>query len=170
MGSSGAGKSTLIRILTGELTDYDGDIYLDSHNYQEISLESLQNIFALIPQKAHLFKDTLRTNLTLGRSVDKNFFKEVLTFAHVDKFIGKDLDTTFQDDLSGGQAARIAIARELLGNKPIVIMDEAVSNLDKLTAIDIERKLLQTNELTVIMITHHLYDENRALFDQIIKL
>lgn len=170
IGSSGAGKSTLIRILTGELTDYDGDIYLDSHNYQEISLESLQNIFALIPQKAHLFKDTLRTNLTLGRSVDKNFFKEVLTFAHVDKFIGKDLDTTFQDDLSGGQAARIAIARELLGNKPIVIMDEAVSNLDKLTAIDIERKLLQTNELTVIMITHHLYDENRALFDQIIKL
>lgn len=102
--------------------------------------------------------------------MDKNFFKEVLTFAHVDKFIGKDLDTTFQDDLSGGQAARIAIARELLGNKPIVIMDEAVSNLDKLTAIDIERKLLQTNELTVIMITHHLYDENRALFDQIIKL
>lgn len=102
--------------------------------------------------------------------MDKDVFKEVLTFAHVDKFIDKGLDTTFQDDLSGGQAARIAIARELLGNKPIVIMDEAVSNLDKTTAIDIERKLLQKNELTVIMITHHLYDENRALFDQIIKL
>ena len=102
--------------------------------------------------------------------MDKDVFKKVLTFAHVDKFIDKSLDTTFQDDLSGGQAARIAIARELLGNKPIVITDEAVSNLDKATAIDIERKLLQANELTVIMITHHLYDENRALFDQIIKL
>ncbi len=49
-------------------------------------------------------------------------------------------------------------------------MDEGVSNLDKTTAINIERRLLQTKELTVIMITHHLYDENRALFDQIIEI
>ena len=74
------------------------------------------------------------------------------------------------DDLSGGQRARISIARELIDNKPIVIMDEGVSNLDKTTAINIERSLLQTKELTVIMITHHLYDENKALFDQIIAL
>lgn len=49
-------------------------------------------------------------------------------------------------------------------------MDEGASNLDKTTAINIERRLLQTKELTVIMVTHHLYDENRALFDQIIEI
>ena len=71
------------------------------------------------------------------------------------------------DDLSGGQRARISIARELIGKKPILIMDEGVSNLDKTTAINIERRLLQTKELTVIMITHHLYDENRALLTKL---
>ncbi|WP_208854007.1 ATP-binding cassette domain-containing protein [Streptococcus equinus] len=170
IGNSGAGKSTLIRILTGELTDYDGEICLDNHNYKEISLESLQNIYAIIPQKAHLFKDTLHTNLTLGRSVDKEQFKKALSLSHVENFIEGRLNQIYNDDLSGGQRARISIARELIDNKPIVIMDEGVSNLDKTTAINIERSLLQTKELTVIMITHHLYDENKALFDQIIAL
>lgn len=88
----------------------------------------------------------------------------------MDNFIEGRLNQIYNDDLSGGQRARISIARELIGNKPILIMDEGVSNLDKTTAINIERRLLQTKELTVIMITHHLYDENRALFDQIIEI
>lgn len=109
-------------------------------------------------------------NLTLGRSVDKEQFEKALSLSHVDNFIEGRLNQIYNDDLSGGQRARISIARELIGNKPILIMDEGVSNLDKTTAINIERRLLQTKELTVIMITHHLYDENRALFDQIIEI
>ncbi len=170
VGGSGAGKSTLIRVLTGELTHYDGDIVIDNHHYKDIPLESLQDIFALIPQKPHIFKESLLDNLTLGRSVDKEQFEKALSLSHVDNFIEGRLNQIYNDDLSGGQRARISIARELIANKPILIMDEGVSNLDKNTAIDIERNLLQTKELTVIMITHHLYDENKALFDQIIKL
>lgn len=86
-GGSGAGKSTLIRVLTGELTCYDGDIVIDNHHYKDTLLESLQTIFALIPQKPHIFKESLLDNLTLSRSVDKDVFKKVLTFAHVDSFI-----------------------------------------------------------------------------------
>ena len=88
----------------------------------------------------------------------------------MDNFIEGRLNQIYNDNLSGEQRTRISIARELIGNKPILIMDEGVSNLDKTTAINIERRLLQTKELTVIMITHHLYDENRALFDQIIEI
>lgn len=87
VGGSGAGKSTLIRVLTGELTCYDGDIVIDNHHYKDTLLESLQTIFALIPQKPHIFKESLLDSLTLGRSVDKDVFKKVLTFAHVDSFI-----------------------------------------------------------------------------------
>jgi len=170
VGGSGAGKSTLIRVLTGELTHYDGDIVIDNHHYKNTLLESLQTIFALIPQKPHIFKESLLDNLTLGRSVDKEQFEKALSLSHVDNFIEGRLNQIYNDDLSGGQRARISIARELIGNKPILIMDEGVSNLDKATAINIERRLLQTKELTVIMITHHLYDENRALFDQIIEI
>lgn len=170
VGGSGAGKSTLIRVLTGELTRYDGDIVIDNHHYKDTLLESLQTIFALIPQKPHIFKESLLDNLTLGRSVDKEQFEKTLSLSHVDNFIEGRLNQIYNDDLSGGQRARISIARELIGNKPILIMDEGVSNLDKTTAINIERRLLQTKELTVIMITHHLYDENRALFDQIIEI
>lgn len=87
VGGSGAGKSTLIRVLTGELTCYDGDIVIDNHHYKDTLLESLQTIFALIPQEPHIFKESLLDNLTLSRSVDKDVFKKVLTFAHVDSFI-----------------------------------------------------------------------------------
>ncbi|HEP1263216.1 TPA: ATP-binding cassette domain-containing protein [Streptococcus pyogenes] len=170
VGGSGSGKSTLIRLLTGELINYEGEIFLDNKNYKKISLKSLQEIFALIPQRPHIFKDTLLDNLTLGRSVDKTFFDNILKTSHVDTFIKGRLERKYEDNLSGGQKARVSIARELLGNKPIVIMDEGVSNLDKETAIDIEQKLLKSKDLTVIMITHHLYDENRELFNYIVDI
>ena len=170
VGGSGSGKSTLIRVLTGELTHYEGDIFIDNHNYKELSLRSLQDIFSLIPQKAYLFKDTLLDNMTLGRSIDKENFDEILHLSRIDRFIKGRLNQEYKDDLSGGQQARISIARELLGDKPIIIMDEAVANLDKKTAVDIERELLQIENLTIIMITHHLYDENKELFDQIISI
>lgn len=170
MGGSGSGKSTLIRVLTGELTHYEGDIFIDKYNYKELSLRGLQDIFALIPQKAYLFKDTLLDNMTLGRSIDKDNFDEILHLSRIDRFIKGRLNQEYKDDLSGGQQARISIARELLGDKPIIIMDEAVANLDKKTAVDIERELLQIENLTIIMITHHLYDENKELFDQIISI
>nr|MBP6301332.1 ABC transporter ATP-binding protein [Lactococcus sp.] len=59
---------------------------------------------------------------------------------------------------------------ELMGDKPILIMDESTANLDKQTAIQIEQNILSNPTLTVIMITHHLYDESRDLLDQIIQL
>ncbi len=108
--------------------------------------------------------------MTLGRSIDKENFDEILHLSRIDRFIKGRLNQEYKDDLSGGQQARISIARELLGDKPIIIMDEAVANLDKKTAVDIERELLQIENLTIIMITHHLYDENKELFDQIISI
>lgn len=67
----------------------------------------------------------------------------------MDNFIEGRLNQIYNDNLSGEQRTRISIARELIGNKPILIMDEGASNLDKTTAINIERRLLQTKELTV---------------------
>ena len=103
----------------------------------------------MIPQKTTYFlKESLLDNLTLGRSVDKRaVLKKTLSLSHVDNFIEGRFESNLQhDDLSGGQRVRISIARELIGNKPILIMDEGVSNLDKTTAINIERRLLQTKE------------------------
>ncbi|WP_231501460.1 ATP-binding cassette domain-containing protein [Oceanivirga salmonicida] len=169
-GDSGSGKSTLLKILTGEILNYDGDILVDGINYRNIDFKSLQNIVGIIMQKPYILSETLRDNLLIGRNIKDETFKRALELSYVDEFALDRLDTIYTDDLSGGQKQRISIARELIGEKDILILDESTANLDKRRAIEIEKNILSQKDLTVIMVTHHLYDENKEFFDKIIKL
>ena len=137
----------------------------------------LREKIGYIPQKAFLFSGTVQDNLIMGKKdASLQEMQHALEIAQAKTFIDilpeKLLTLVSQGgtNFSGGQKARLSIARELMGDKPILIMDESTANLDKQTAIQIEQNILSNPTLTVIMITHHLYDESRDLLDQIIQL
>ncbi|WP_064616699.1 ATP-binding cassette domain-containing protein [Streptobacillus moniliformis] len=169
-GASGTGKSTLLKILTGEILNYDGDILLDGINYRNIDFKCLQNIIGIVMQKPYILSETLRDNLLIGRNINEEVFQKVIKLSYVDEFVLDKLDRVYEDDLSGGQKQRIGIARELMGEKEILILDEINANIDKKCAIEIEKNILSQKDLTVIIVSHHLYDESKDYFDEIIEL
>ena len=170
VGESGSGKTTLIQLLNGDLEDYQGTIKLDGLDYKIIDKGKLQSIIATISQFPYLFNDSLEENLKMNREITDEKLEKVLKEVKAEDFLKGKLTNKFDNNLSGGQQQRVAIARELLGEKPILIMDESTASLDKLTALAVEQNILQNPSLTVIMITHHFYDETRPYFDEVIEL
>lgn len=163
IGRSGAGKSTLLKLLQGAVTPTEGKV---SFNGFEASLlkEESSSVISVLNQNPHLFDTTLRNNIMLGvdRATDEELGKAI-RLAQLEEMIDNlpnGVDTFMQETgqrFSGGERQRVALARILLQDTPIVIMDEPNASLDPLT----EKELLKTiftslQGKTVIWITHHL--------------
>ena len=170
IGDSGSGKSTLINLLVGNKQDYEGEILLDGKDYKGINRKSLPHVMSVIMQFPYLFKETVEENLTLGRKISPDIFDKSIRIACADDFVFNKLDTVYDKNLSGGQQERLSVARELMGSKPILVMDESTASVDKKTALAVEKNILENPDLTVIMITHHLYDETQSYLDEVIHL
>lgn len=170
IGDSGSGKSTLINLLVGNKQDYEGEILLDGKDYKGINRKSLPRVMSVIMQFPYLFKETVEENLTLGRKISPDIFDKSIRIACADDFVFNRLDTVYDKNLSGGQQERLSVARELMGSKPILVMDESTASVDKKTALAVEKNILENPDLTVIMITHHLYDETQSYLDEVIHL
>lgn len=170
IGDSGSGKSTLINLLVGNKQDYEGEILLDGKDYKGINRKSLPHVMSVIMQFPYLFKETVEENLTLGRKISPDIFDKSIRIACADDFVFNKLDTVYDKNLSGGQQERLSVARELMGSKPILVMDESTASVDKKTALAVEKNILENLDLTVIMITHHLYDETQSYLDEVIHL
>ena len=170
IGDSGSGKSTLINLLVGNKQDYEGEILLDGKDYKGINRKSLPRVMSVIMQFPYLFKETVEENLTLGRKISPDIFDKSIRIACADDFVFNKLDTVYDKNLSGGQQERLSVARELMGSKPILVMDESTASVDKKTALAVEKNILENRDLTVIMITHHLYDETQSYLDEVIHL
>lgn len=170
IGDSGSGKSTLINLLVGNKQDYEGEILLDGKDYKGINRKSLPHVMSVIMQFPYLFKETVEENLTLGRKISSDIFDKSIRIACADDFVFNKLDTVYDKNLSGGQQERLSVARELMGSKPILVMDESTASVDKKTALAVEKNILENPDLTVIMITHHLYDETQSYLDEVIHL
>ena len=170
IGDSGSGKSTLINLLVGNKQDYEGEILLDGKDYKGINRKSLTRVMSVIMQFPYLFKETVEENLTLGRKISPDIFDKSIRIACADDFVFNKLDTVYDKNLSGGQQERLSVARELMGSKPILVMDESTASVDKKTALAVEKNILENPDLTVIMITHHLYDETQSYLDEVIHL
>lgn len=170
IGDSGSGKSTLINLLVGNKQDYEGEILLDGKDYKGINRKSLPHVMSVIMQFPYLFKETVEENLTLGRKISPDIFDKSIRIACADDFVFNKLDTVYDKNLSGGQQERLSVARELMGSKPILVMDESTASVDKKTALAVEKNILENSDLTVIMITHHLYDETQSYLDEVIHL
>lgn len=163
VGPSGSGKTTLIKLILGQLSGYEGNIYFDGTNVALYSGESLRQQIAYISQNVYLFNETLKENILLHQSLEDSCLSEFTQ--QKDMLIGEN-----GSRLSGGQKQRIAVARALIRQKPIIILDEGTSALDQQNAFEIESKLLNHQDLTVIMITHHLNPVLMNQYDEVIDL
>lgn len=165
VGASGSGKTTLISLLSGFSTPTKGKILL---NDKEINLKYsdwLNNI-SYISQFPFIFPDTIKNNILYysNENVDNNKLFEICKLVGLDEFIEKlenKYDTFIGEgglELSGGQSQRIAIARALISDRKIVILDEPTSHLDIETEFEIKTKLLELfKDRTVIIATHRLH-------------
>lgn len=175
VGPSGSGKSTAVELLSGNLSGYEGCMWLQSGNtgnnstqrYQinDLSIESLTREIAIVAAQSHLFAGTLRDNLLMAKpDATESELWQALEAAHIDEFVhaqSQELDLAIEQgasNLSGGQKQRIAIARALLREPAVYIFDEATSSVD----VESETLILQTIRAladrgkTVIMVTHRM--------------
>ncbi len=164
VGYSGAGKSTLVQLIMCLYDIQNGKILIDKQDISTVNKQSLRENVSFIPQHPSLFHRTVYENILYGR-VDASYDDVIHAAkkAHAHEFIVKlpqGYDTAVGErgiKLSGGQCQRIAIARAILKDAPILILDEATSSLDSLTEKLIQESLeIAMNHRTVIVIAHRL--------------
>ena len=164
VGLSGSGKSTLMNLLLRFYNINSGSIRIDGQDLHDITLHSLRNAMAFVPQESMLFDDTVRANIRYGRedASDEDIY-EAARSAAADDFIRQlpeGYDTMIGAHgvrLSGGQRQRLAIARAMLKNAPILLLDEATSSLDNESERSIQSALKQLMKgRTTLVIAHRL--------------
>ena len=161
-GKSGAGKSTLIYLLMRFFDPDKGNVYIGGKNMRDMKPEDVRKNIAYVPQDVYIFHGSIIDNLRLGKpDASLEEIKEAAKIAVADGFISemKDGYNSFIGErgatLSGGQKQRLAIARALLTNADIIIMDEAVSNLDSESEAEFRMALDNiSRQKTIITIAH----------------
>lgn len=164
VGPTGAGKTTLINLLMRFYDPQEGEIRIDGHSSLDVTRRSLRRSFAMVLQDTWLFKGTIRENIAYGRpETSLEDIKKVARAAHISDFIEAqpdEYDTIIDDDasnLSQGQKQLLTIARAMLIDAPMLILDEATSNVDSRTEIliqDAMNKLIEGR--TSFVIAHRL--------------
>jgi subfamily B ATP-binding cassette protein HlyB/CyaB len=164
MGRSGSGKTTVTRLLQGLNRDYEGMIKIDGMDLREIDLDHLRSNIGVVPQENFLFSGTVRDNISAARpnaSFDK--VVQAAQLAGAEEFIERlpqGYETVVEEgavNFSGGQRQRLAIARALLVDPPILILDEATSALDAESEAIVNANLIRiAKNRTVIIISHRL--------------
>jgi len=169
VGKTGSGKSTLVNLLPRFYDVSEGCLRIDGHDVREYELTSLRDQIALVSQEVVLFNDSIRANIAFGRSVPTAAIEEAARAAYVMEFVEglpAGLDTMVGDRgvlLSGGQRQRISIARALLKDAPILILDEAMSALDTESERIIQAALEQLmHNRTTLVIAHRLSTIEKA--------
>jgi ATP-binding cassette subfamily B protein len=164
VGPSGSGKSTLARLLFRFYDVGSGEITIDGQDIRQVTQGSVRRAMGIVPQDTVLFNDTVRYNIAYGRTdATEAEVEQAASAAHIHEFIAgtpKGYDTMVGErglKLSGGEKQRVAIARTLLKNPPIVIFDEATSALDSANerAIQAELQSAAQNKTTLV-IAHRL--------------
>ena len=164
VGATGSGKTTVIKLLLHFYDPSKGSITIDEHDIRHLRSRDLRRVIGFVSQDVFLFDGTIRENIAYG-TPDSNF-ADIVNAAHLAEatgFIGKlpeKYDTIIGErglKLSGGQRQRISLARALVKNPPILILDEATSSLDNETEAAIQRSLAHiTQDRTTIVIAHRL--------------
>lgn len=161
-GRSGSGKTTLVSLLLGFYTIESGDIFIGEKNINTLQIDALRQQFGVVPQHPELLNFSIKENICLGSTPDLSKVEEVCERCGLSVFVDQlptGLETIITDggaNFSGGQKQKIAIARALYRDAPILILDEPTSSLDR----DAEDIIMQTIEWyknkgrTVIIISH----------------
>ena len=174
LGRTGCGKSTLLQLLTRAWDPQHGEILINEQPISALSETTLRQSISVVPQRVHLFSATLRDNLLLAAPhASDDTLSAMLCRVGLDKLLeGDGLNARLGEggrQLSGGELRRLAIARALLHDAPLMLLDEPTEGLDATT----ESQMLELigdamRDKTVLMVTHRLRGLSR--FDQIIVM
>ena len=175
MGHTGAGKSTILKLLLRYYEPNRGRILINGIDIQDLTLESVRNHLGFVNQDPFLFYGTIRDNVVYARSASDEELQNALDLAGASEFVSQmenTVDTMVGDrgvKLSGGQKARISLARALLKTPSLLILDEASSALDAETEKRIQANLLETGgSRTTIAVAHRLSTIRNA--DEILSM
>lgn len=175
LGKSGAGKSTLLQLLQGAMPPTTGEIFINGHASIQYR-EQIYDMMGVLNQKPYLFATTVENNIRLGnQQATRKEIEHVMKQVKLDQYIDSlpnGLQTRMEETgqrFSGGERQRIALARILLKDTPIVILDEPTIGLDPVAEYElIDTILTSLQDKTIIWITHHLIGIERM--DQILFL
>lgn len=164
VGHSGAGKSTIINLLPRFYDPQEGSIFIDNQDIKKISLQSLRENLSLVSQDIILFDATIKNNISFAKtSATHDEIVRACKFAAADEFIEKlpnKYETVIGENgirLSGGQKQRISIARAILKESPIILLDEATSSLDTDSEEIVQNAITNlTKNKTTLVIAHRL--------------
>jgi ABC-type bacteriocin/lantibiotic exporter with double-glycine peptidase domain len=175
LGASGSGKSTLLKILYKYYEIERDKIYLNNYDINDFSLQDIRQNVTYISQNETLYNDTIRNNIILERKVTEKEFIDVCNMVYVNEIV-KDNMLSYNCNLeenganiSGGQRQRIVLARSLLKDSKIILIDEGLNEID----INLERKILKNvfsyyKDKTIIIVSHRL--ENMDLYNRVINV
>jgi len=172
VGPSGAGKSSLLRLLDRLDEPTEGTVYLDGTDYRTMDPQTLRKRVGLVPQTPALRPGTVRENVTIGprlrgETVSEARLADLLDAVGLAGYADRDAS-----DLSGGEAQRIAIARTVINDPEVLLLDEPTASLDSAAEAEVERllaDLLASGGRTVVLVTH---DERQAerLADRVARM
>ncbi|ECG8590302.1 cysteine/glutathione ABC transporter ATP-binding protein/permease CydC [Salmonella enterica subsp. salamae] len=174
LGRTGCGKSTLLQLLTRAWDPQQGDILINGRPLSSLSESALRQTISVVPQRVHLFSATLRDNLLLAApSASDDVLSDILRRVGLEKLLEDNGLNSWLGEggrlLSGGELRRLAIARALLHDAPLMLLDEPTEGLDATTESEMLELLADVmREKTVLMVTHRL--RGLARFDQIIVM
>lgn len=171
VGGSGSGKSTLLKLLLGYNSNYQGELLIDGVQMKDIDLDSLYDNISIIQQDVFLFDSSIKNNITMFSPFDENKVMNAIEQAGLSSLIDSKGENYSCGEggknLSGGEKQRVSIARCLVRDTPILLMDEATAALDNSTALMVENKILGIDNLTRIIVTHRFREEIMKKYDEI---
>lgn len=174
VGASGSGKSTLLNLLMASYSEYSGQILYDGTELRELTCESLYDRICLVQQNVFVFNASIRDNITMFSSFPKEAVDRAISLAGLSELIaarGEDyLCGENGSGLSGGEKQRIAIARSLLKNAQVLLVDEATASLDAQTAFQVSSAILNLHGITRIVVTHRLDEALLRRYDGIVTM
>ncbi len=177
LGSSGAGKSSLLNLLAGIYQNYTGKIVVKDVDIKNISRRNMSDAVTMVKQDTFLFNDTIRNNITLFREgYSEQEISDVVERTGLKKLVAslpEGLETVIQENgnnFSGGEKQRIGLARALLRNSQVLLLDEFTANLDPVIAQELEDNILKRKDKTIITVTHQQTKEKLEKYDEVLVL
>ena len=173
-GTSGSGKSTLCSILNKYITDYTGDILFGKMNYKDLSIKTIRDNIVYVGQNENIFTGSIKENITFGNKVSDLNFDKICKICKVDDVANKktfsyeSLIGSDEGNISGGEKQRIILARAVLKDFNVLILDEALSEVDIKLELEILKSIRENyKDKTIIYISHKKYSN---IFDKVINM
>ena len=173
-GASGSGKSTLCSILNKYITDYTGDILFGKMNYKDLSIKTIRDNIVYVGQNENIFTGSIKENITFGNKVSDLNFDKICKICKVDDVVNKktfsyeSLIGSDEGNISGGEKQRIILARAVLKDFNVLILDEALSEVDIKLELEILKNIRDNyKDKTIIYISHKKYPN---VFDKVISM